>query len=171
MERANTATSALQLQFDEFEEFSEVLKSLEQDQEQLIEACKQTEQSYQDNYNDLKVKVNEMQGKVDDFLTDMEKDISEKKGQLMKEMRETIEMLRKQQKKSTDLIETLQQKLIEASKEMEVKLNSVEKKFEDTVQVKTQFDNFYSASVSYLAHFFGQQSAFASHVMSLCIFL
>lgn len=143
-------TTAIQMQFKEFDDLSDVLKSLERDQKKLMADCQQTEQGYVDKYNNLKEKVDVMQAKVDDFLTDMEKDISVKKTQLVKGMRETIEKLKNQQKTSTELIETLQRKLVETSKEMEVKLNLVEKKFEDTVHVKDQFNNLYSQHVSFL---------------------
>lgn len=137
----------MQMKFDEFEEFNEIVKSLQADQERIMEECEQMEQSNVEKYNELEVKVGEVRGKINDFLSDVKKDMSDKKSNLIGDLKLNIEKLKEQQKTSTDLIKKLQQQNIERSKVLEVKLGLVECKFEDTVQMKDNFTSFYNANV------------------------
>lgn len=145
-------SAEMQMKFVEFEEFNEIVRSLQADQERIMEECNAMEQTNVNKFNELEGKVEDVQGKINDFLTDVQKDMTDKKNKLIGDLKLNIEKLQKQQKTSTDLIKKLQQQNIERSKVLEVKLGLVEHKFEDTVQMKDSFANFYNANVSLLIY-------------------
>lgn len=133
----------LKTKFDEFEEYSQMIKNLELDQVRIKEECKGIEEMNTEACGTFERELEEMRDKIDTFVAEVKSDLKDKKNHLIKEMKANIEKLQEQHKESVGQIRKLQQQNIKRSKVLQNELLIVKDKFEGSIQLKEDLNKFY----------------------------
>lgn len=133
----------LKAKFDEFEEYSEMIKNIQLDQERVEQNNREIEERSAEGSSSLEVKIEELHGKIDNFVAETKSNLNCKKNQLILKMKADIHKLQEKQKVLIDQSRNLQQQNIKRSKVLQNKLELTECKFNETVQIKTSLISYY----------------------------
>lgn len=149
MNEQREENATLKAKFDEFEEYSEMIKKIQLDQENIEQEIKGMEERSGQVSGTLEVKIGELQSQIDNFVTETKSDLNEKKNQLIQLMKKSIYQLQGNQKALIDRCRDLEQQNVKRSETLQNKLELTAHNFNDTVQMKASLLSYYDVSPFY----------------------
>lgn len=133
--------------FSEFDVIESIVKSLQANQEQIKEEFKIVKGIHVEACNGLEEKLDQIEGKIDGFVTEVKGDLDGKRAQLIATLKKNILQLQEEQTKSLSQIRNLQQQNFQRSNVLQSRLHQVKRKFDDTVQLKTSLSSRFNDSM------------------------